>query len=350
MRRSVFSSALGTMSLMALTVACASAPAATISTATAVDSDGKATGATEITYAGEPNEANRLTVGRIESRNAPATADGGSAVVPVQTLTFHDDGALITAGKGCVTDDARTATCAASRLSRPVIVVGSAAGVVTSAADAIVIGGKGNDRFDASTAPAFSASGGLGADQMIGSAGDDNLTGGPGADTLIGNGGNDLLSGDGGRDRFQCGSGGRQTASLDGFDTLLPPLPGDPTAGRSATARFDTDCETLFFNTPQAIVDIAIGTVRLRRGELVFTNRLNQRLDGTFAVRSDDGRTLARGAIRASPVRLRLTAAGRAQLTPGSTQPVRLIVYGGRGPIPAKLGPGARVGLSIGPR
>lgn len=76
-----------------------------------------------------------------------------------------------------------------------------------------LIGGAGNNRFD--------ASGFTGAALLRGEAGDDTLIGGSSADTLQGLDGNDLLMGNGGNDRL-FGSAGRDTLNGGGGnDTLL---------------------------------------------------------------------------------------------------------------------------------
>jgi hypothetical protein len=325
------------LTALALALAPGAAHAASLSSAPQLDAGGKPTKATEVSFRAEPGEANRLIVGAITT--------GGS----FQSVTFHDEGTFISAGKGCVSNDLHTATCSAAALSRPVIVLGSSGSVLASSTDATVIAGKGGDFIDATTAPGVSALGGVGKDTVFGSRAADNIAGGPGDDVLLGNGGDDLISGDGGRDEIQCGPG-RQTASVDGFDFLRPPAPTDLTVNRDAPIRFDTDCEQLFFSAPRDLLFIAVNTARIDHGQLVFTQHTPQHR-GSITLHADGGRVLASGPFNGERTRLTLTKAGRNALVPGSRQFVRFTVKTGRAPEgSSKVGAGVRLGLTLAPR
>lgn len=85
-------------------------------------------------------------------------------------------------------------------------------------------GGGGDDRIDASQAPAnymtLMLSGGDGNDTLIGSSGADHLYGDAGNDVLKGGDGDDLMYGGAGKDKLVGGKGADRLIGDDGKDTL----------------------------------------------------------------------------------------------------------------------------------
>jgi hypothetical protein len=181
---------------------CPGAEAATVSVQLVPEPDpyfGETPGQ-QVHYEAGGGEANDLTL--------TYGADGGS-------VTVQDAGAGITAGSGCDSVDAHTATCEPTR---------TFSFDTDRLRTSLTLLGDGNDRVRAVDAEdptgacfcALFAAGGDGADQLLGTGARDFLDGGGGADRVSGGDNDDVLLGGGGTDTVLGEGGGDVIADGDG--------------------------------------------------------------------------------------------------------------------------------------
>lgn len=137
------------------------------------------------------------------------------------------------------------------------------------AADAVIVGGPGNDTRNGTAARDLMLggagadrlaglggadclfgqpgddrlSGGAGADRLFGGSGRDALGGGGGNDRLSGQGGNDTLSGGAGVDRFSGGAGADRIGARDGRRETISCGTGRDTVTADRSDRIARDCE-----------------------------------------------------------------------------------------------------------
>ena len=134
-----------------------------------------------------------------------------SAGVASRSFTLSD-AAGVTPGPGCVAQGATKVSCALASgkgAGGVALTLGDRSDTaVSSGAEALVSGGRGNDRLTGSRRP----------DSLLGGSGNDRLSGRGGQDELVGGSGNDRIRA---RDTFpdavSCGPG-RDRASLDALD------------------------------------------------------------------------------------------------------------------------------------
>ena len=169
-------------------------------------------------YAAAPGEANDLTLGGDAS-----TATGSTYYVPSTTVTFHDAGATITAGAGCVVEGDHVARCTLSAEERRTLVeLGDGddrARVDTQPGRVGLDGGDGADALDggAHRIGVLGLTGGAGDDRLLASVSGSGLDGGDGSDLLVGGPGRDGLDGGAGDDTIEGGPG-RDSLSYDNRD------------------------------------------------------------------------------------------------------------------------------------
>ncbi len=168
----------------------------------------------EARYVAAAGEQNRITI-----------TTGVSMTTYVPTVVFHDDGAAISAGNGCSSNDVHTVTCGGYELIA-VVDAGDADDSVSGPGQ--LKGGPGDDVLSGTT-----LDGGDGDDQLTGTDQADRLTGGPGRDAITAGAGDDTIfdNGPAGERDTVDGGAGSDTYSYDGRKPGVTVSLEEPAAG-----------------------------------------------------------------------------------------------------------------------
>ena len=154
-----------------------------------------------------------VAAGVLEFDAAAGVANRLTAFQAAGVRGVRDTQAPIDAGAGCTQTLTNEVRCAAAGITSLDLSTGDLVDVVmsTTATDAVVDGGTGNDRITTRG----------GEDTLIGGGGGDRLTGGDGADTLSGGAGNDrIFAADGFIDVINCGGGANDQVTADPDDNV----------------------------------------------------------------------------------------------------------------------------------